>query len=315
MQPTRGSTGARPGAPPLRPALVLTAMASAGCALTLGACGGHATAPTTPGVVRVVAGENPWGSIVSQLGGRHVQVTSIVTDPSADPHLYESNAADALAVAQARLVIENGAGYDGFLDKLLSVTTNAGRTVLSVQHVLGAGLDANPHFWYDLPRIPEVASAIAAALAKLDPRDAGVFSTNLAGFDRALVPVDGLVARIMRTHGGAPVAYTERLPGYLLHAAGLVVRTPPGFATAIENGNDPSPQDTAAMNELVAGRQIKVLLYDAQAASTTTQTLEGLARREGIPVVALTETLPRSFGTYQVWQLHQTEALLGALGG
>jgi zinc/manganese transport system substrate-binding protein len=267
-------------------------------------------------VVKVVAGENFWGNIAAQIGGPHVQVTSILSSPGTDPHLYESDVASALAVAQARLVIANGAGYDDFMSQLLAATVNAGRVALSVQAVLGAYRpDVNPHFWYDIPRVPRVAAAIEAALARLEPGDATVFAAHLAAFDASLRPVEAVIASIRRRYPGAPVAYTERVPGYLLQAAGLEVVSPPGFAAAIENGNDPSPGDTARMFRLITGHKAKVLLYNAQATSPMTQQVRALARRSGIPVVPVTETMPPSFRSYQAWQLAQATALLDALAG
>ena len=177
---------------------------------------GTPRAPVTPGVVKVVAGENFWGNIAAQIGGPHVQVTSILSSPGTDPHLYESDVASAMAVAQARLVIANGAGYDDFMSQPLRATANAGRVGLSVQAVLGAyGPDVNRHFWHDIPRVPQVAAAIEAALARLDPRDATVFAGNLAAFDASLRPVEAVIASIRRRYPGAPVAYTERVPGHL----------------------------------------------------------------------------------------------------
>ena len=233
--------------------------------------------------------------------------------PNTDPHEYEAN---ALAVAEARLVVANGAGYDDFLSELLGATTNAGRIVVTVQAVLGMyGPDVNPHFWYDIPRVPRVAAAIEAALARLDPGDAKVFAANLAAFDASLQPIEAVIAAIRRRYPGAPVAYTERVPGYLLQAAGLEVVTPPGFAAAIENGNEPGAGDTAQMFQLVTSHGTKVLLYNAQAVSPVTQQVRALARQHGVPVVPVTETMPSSSGSYQAWQLAQAKALLDALGG
>ena len=213
--------------------LVIAATALTGC--------GSSQAPAIPGVVRVVAGENFWGNIAAQIGGRYVRVTSILTDPAADPHLYESDVANAVAVAEAGLVVENGAGYDDFLSQLLGATRHSGRVVVSAQEVLGAtGPDVNPHFWYDIPRVPEVAGAIEAALARLEPGEAGAFAAGLTAFDASLGPIKAVIGQIRRRYPGAPVAYTERVPGYLLAAAGLEVLTPPGFAAAIEDGTDPS---------------------------------------------------------------------------
>ena len=267
----------------------MAAPALAGC--------GRSQPQTTPGVIRVVAGENFWGNIAAQVGGRHVRVTSILTSPTADPHLYESDVSNAVAVAEARLVIENGAGYDDFVAQLLGATRHPGRDVVSVQDVLGAtGPDVNPHFWYDIPRVPEVARAIEAALARLEPRHASEFAAGLAAFDASLRPVEAVIGQIRGRFPGAPVAYTERVPGYLLAAAGLRVLTPPGFAAAIEDGTDPSPDDTVAMDGLFTGHRVKVLLYNAQVVSAVTQHVRALARSCHIPVVGVTETMPPACG-------------------
>ena len=300
----------RPAGPPVTrgvTVLVLAVAAVTGC--------GIPRAPVTPGVVRVVAGENFWGNIVAQLGGAHVRVTSILSSPTADPHLYEADVSNAVAVAEAGLVIENGAGYDDFLAQLLGATSNAGRVVVSVQAVLGAwSPDVNPHFWYDIPEVPRVAAAIEAALARLDRGDAEVFAANLKAFDASLTPLEAVIARIRERYRGAPVAYTERVPGYLLQAAGLTVASPPGFAAAIEDGNEPGAADTARMYQLVTEHRVRVLLYNAQAVSPVTQHVRALAQQAGVPVVALTETMPRAYRSYQAWQLAQASALLSALG-
>lgn len=222
--------------------------------------------------------------------------------------------ASAVAVAEAGLVIANGAGYDDFVSQLLGATRNSGRVVVTVQAVLGAyGPDVNPHFWYDIPRVPQVA-AVEAALARLDPRDAPLFAANLKRFDASLAPLDAVIAAIRR-YPGAPAAYTERVPGYLLAAAGLTVVTPPGFAAAVENGNDPGAADTARMYQLITARKTRVLLYNAQDTSQVTQQVETLARQPGVPVVPVYETMPSAYRSYQAWQLAQATALLHALGG
>jgi zinc/manganese transport system substrate-binding protein len=293
-----------------RPVLMaaFVAVLVAGCGST--SSKGHA------GVVNVVAAENFWGDVARQIGGSHVSVTSIVTDPTADPHQYESDARDAAAVADARVVIENGLGYDDFVAKLLSATSNGGRVVLSVAGALRAtGGDANPHLWYDVPRMPEVARAIEEALATADPADTASFAANLKTFNTSLAPLDRLIAEIRTKYPQAPVAYTERIPAYLLDAAGLTIVTPPGFAQAIEDGNEPNARDTQAMNDLVTGHRIRVLLYNAQATSAVTQHVQDRARAAGIAVVPVTETQPPHEPSYQAWQQHQLAALLRALGG
>ncbi len=294
---------------------IFVALAAGAVAIAMAACG-SAPGSTTPGVVKVVAGENFWGNIAGQIGGHDANVTSILINPNADPHLYEASATDAVDVAEARLVIENGAGYDTWLAQLLGATTHQGRLVVNVQGILGkTGSDVNPHFWYDIPKVPEVARAIEGALAKLEPRDAKAFAANLASFERSLDPIDAVINEIRSRYPSAPVAYTERVPGYLVEAAGLDVLTPVGFATAIENGNEPSPADSLAMDQLITDHRVKVLLYNAQTVSAVTEHVRALAEQAKVPVVAVTETLPPSYRTYQAWQLAQAKAILRALGG
>jgi zinc/manganese transport system substrate-binding protein len=285
-------------------------------ALVAGGCGSASGSKGNPSAVRVVAAENFWGDVVRQIGGSHVSVTSIISDPSADPHQYESDARNAADLSDARLVVVNGLGYDDFMSKLLDATQHTGRVVLTVADALHvSGGDANPHLWYDIPRISEVARAIEFELAAVDPADKAVFATNRTAFDASLAPLLRTLAEIKRKYPGAPVAYTERVPQYLLDAAGLTVETPPGFARAIEDGNEPSPGDAQKMYDLVTHRRIRALLYNAQATSPVTQHVQDLAHTAGIPVVAVTETPPPAAKSYQAWQANQLGEILRALGG
>ena len=279
-------------------------------------CSSAGGTATGRGTLRVVAAENFWGNIAAQIGGSHVRVTSIITDPSADPHLYESDPRDAAAISSADLVVKNGLGYDDFIDHLLGATSNHHRKVLSAATTLGrTGDGTNPHLWYDIPRVHVVATAIADQLANLDPNDATEFRANLTRFNRSLQPILTTLDTIRRKHPHAPVAYTERVPEYLLDDAGLDVRTPSGFASAIEDGTDPSPADRTAMTALLTGHRVQVLLYNSQATSPVTKHVQDVARQAGIPIIPVTETLPRNEPDYQSWQLDQATALLRALGG
>ncbi len=273
---------------------------------------GVAGADTSP-VVHVVAAENFWGNITSQLGGNDVRVTSLITNPNADPHLFETSAADAATLAQAQVVVENGAGYDTWIGSLLSADSGHPRivTAASVLHV--GGSDPNPHLWYDIPRVPAVAGAITAALAKAAPQDASAFHANLARFDASLAPIDATLATIKRQFHNVSVAYTERVPGYALADADLDVKTPPGFARSIEDGTDPGPADTLAMRQLITKHDINVLLYNVQTVTPVTTQIRSLALQHGIPVVGVSETLPEGVATYQQWQGSQLTHLLHAL--
>lgn len=264
----------------------------------------------------VVAAENFWGNIISQIGGDRVEVTSIISDPSTDPHLYESDARDSLALSKVKLVVKNGLGYDNFIDKLLAASPNSQRQVLSVEKILNiSGDNPNPHMWYNIPMVPAVADAIEQAMAAKDPANSSFYAANLSAFKNSLQPVIDTINQIKSKYPKTPVAYTERVAGYLLASSGLDVKTPSGFAGSIEDGNDPSPSDTAIMNSLMTDHTVRVLLYNAQATSAVTQHVRDLAGQAGIPVVGVTETLPANQKTYQSWQLDQAKALLAALGG
>jgi len=265
------------------------------------------------GKLTVVAAENFWGDIAGQLGGDHVAVTSIITDPSADPHLYESNAQNAAAVSAAKVVITNGMGYDDFMSKLLDASHGNNRTVLTAQTILGASDDANPHLWYDIPRVIQVADKIAAAYESADPAHKNDYENNLASFNNSLMPLENTIDQIKAQYAGASVAYTEPVPGYLLAAAGLSVKTPEGFSKAIEDGDEPSPADSQAMDSLMTNKSVKVLLYNSQATSPVTEHVKDLAKQAGVTVIGVTETLPPNEKNYQAWQQDQLNQLLDAL--
>jgi zinc/manganese transport system substrate-binding protein len=298
---------------------LLATLLLAGCGSTSpnGTSNGTSTtsaAASSP--VNVVAGSNVWGDIAKQIGGAHVNVTSILTDPNADPHQYEADAKTGAAVSKAQLVVENGLGYDDFMDKLLAASPNPNRTVLNAADIMKiSGPDANPHIWYDIAKVPDVASAIADQLGKLDTADAGAFTANAKTFTDSLTPVTAGIDNIKAKYPGAPVGYTERVPGYLVEAAGLKLATPASFAQSIEDGNDPSVADNSAMDAALTGKTIKVLLYNGQVTSPATDAVKRLAQSNGVPVVGVTETLPPTDKDFQAWQLRQINEITTALGG
>jgi zinc/manganese transport system substrate-binding protein len=285
-------------------------LAAGGVALAATGSSGRASG----GRVAVVAAENAYGSIASQIGGRHVTVTSILRDPAADPHLFTADTETGLEVARASVLIQNGAGYDTFMDRLEDAAPSAGRVVVTVADVLGVhGADANPHLWYDVPRLGRVAAAIAAGLERADPRHRAAYRAGLDRFERRLAPLRREVAAIRARDGGAPVAYTEAVPGYLLAAAGLRNLTPAAFSRAIEDGSEPTASAVSDMTALLARHRVRALLVNTQAVSPITSRVRSAAAAAGVPVVGVTETLPEG-ETFQAWQLRQARALARALG-
>ena len=281
------------------------------CALlaSLVGCGAGAKSTT----LAVVASTNVYGDITRQIGGSDVTVTSVLTDPNADPHLFEPGTANGLAVARARVVIENGLNYDSFMARLERAAPSGDRRVLTIADVLGVhGTDANPHLWYDVPALPKIATAIEQALASADAKHADAYNQRLRAFVASLAPLQREVAAIRTAHAGATVAYTEPVPGYLIEAAGLHNLAPSSFTRPIEEGTEPSASAVSAMIALVAKRRIRVLLYNGQAVSPITARVRAAAQQVGIPVVSITETLPVHL-TFQHWQRSQVAELQRAL--
>lgn len=291
--------------------LAATALAAL---LTLSVVGCSASSSGTgPTRLRVVAAENFYGDLARQVGGANVSVTSVLSTPDADPHLFEPATRIGLALSRARVVIRNGAGYDDWMHTLLDATATSGRRVLTVADVLHvSGHDPNPHLWYDAPSMPRVVTAIGDTFAAADPTHAADYQAGVARTISSLQPLLAALADVRSRFTGVPVAYTERVSGLLLAAARLRVLTPPSFARAVENGTDPSPADVARMQRLLERREVKALLYNRQATSSITARLQETARRAGVPVIAVTETEPAG-ATFVSWQLAQLQALASAL--
>ncbi len=263
--------------------------------------------------IQVVAAENFYGDVVNQLGGDRVSVTSILSDPNVDPHAYETNAKDAAAVADARLVIQNGLGYDAFIDHLVAASPNPHRTLIVVGALTGHKEGDNPHVWYAPATMPLVAQAVVDALARADPPNAAFYQARHRAFQESLRPLARAVARIHSRYAGAPVAMTEPVFGFMAEALGLHVLTPEAFQKAIEDGVDPSAAALSQMEDQLGTRRVRALLYNTQTVSSVTQRVRQLAERQGIPVVGVSETEPPG-KSYQQWMLGQLAQLEAALG-
>ncbi|HKV45746.1 MAG TPA: zinc ABC transporter substrate-binding protein [bacterium] len=283
--------------------------------IELGALGGPHSAPVASGAspIVVVAAENFYGDIVGQIGGDHVVVTSIISDPTVDPHEYESNARDGVAVADACLVVQNGIGYDEFMNRLEAASSpNPRRRVIVVADLTGHRKGDNPHLWYDPPTVPRVAEAVLDALVQIDPGDAGSYRNGHRAFRASLTPLNEAVASIKARYHGTAVALTEPVFSYMAAALGLNVVTPLAFQKAIEEGEDPPAAALAQMEDQLKGHQAKLLLYNTQTVSPITLGIQALAKRVGVPVVGVSETKPPK-KSFQQWMLSQLDAVRAAL--
>ena len=278
---------------------------------SLVATGSAATRPMAR--VSVVAAENMYGDMAAQIGGSRIQMTSILSNPTADPHLYEPGTQNGLAVAEAQLVIQNGLGYDAFMQRLEAASPSKQRTVVTIADSLGIGAgDANPHLWYDIPKLSVIADAIADGLTRADPTGKPIYSAGAERFLAHCAALRAEVRSLKNRFAGTPVAFTEPVPGYLLAAAGLRNLAPSSFTRAIEDGSEPSPAAVAGMTALIDSGRVRVLLYNSQTVSPITERIRADAIKHGIPVIGVTETLPPHLD-YQQWQLRQARSLASVL--
>ncbi len=279
-------------------------------------CGTNAAATTPAGahkVIEVAAAENFWGNLAAQVGGSHVSVTSIITDPNADPHSYEPTASDGRSVAMAAMVIDNGVGYDGWAPKLLAADPGP-RTVLDVGKVLGLEGGANPHRWYDPGDVTRVIAAMAADYSKIDPADAGLFSAQAARTEQVgLAPFNHLVAQIKGRYAGTPVGASESIFSLLAPALGLNLITPASFLKTISEGSDVSAADKSTIDDQIAHHRIKLYVYNSQNTTPDVNAQLAECRRAGIPTTTITETLTPARHSFQEWQTRQLQGILDAL--
>ena len=264
-------------------------------------------------MISVVAAENFWGSLVSQLGGSRTQVLSIVTDPNADPHEYEGNSADAAAIANAAFVIVNGAGYDDWALKMIAASNTPHQVVLNVQELIGQTVGANPHFWYSPYYVNDTVKAMYNDLVSIDPADAAYFTQQYSALNASLGVYNERISEIRAQFAGTKVGSTESIFVYLGNATGLDVVSPPAFMDAVAEGNDPPAQSIVQFQQLIQNGTISVLVYNEQTVTPLTQSIKALAASKGIPIVGVTETIQPPDVPFQVWMNAELLQLQNAL--
>ncbi len=289
-------------------------VAVAACLGVLLAACAATTAGGRPGTISVVAAENEYANVVSQIGGRYVSVSAVMSNPAADPHSLESTPQIAELVSGAQLVVQNGLGYDEFMTKIEDAVPSSNRKVIDVQSLLGLpSTTPNPHLWYEVSTMPRVAAAAARDLSELQPAHAQYFRSNLERFDQSLRPWKSELARVKARFAGVKVASTEPVADYLIQAAGLVNATPFQFQADVMNGVDPAPQDVSLLERLLSSRAVKAFVYNRQVTDSLTVSLLALAQRYRVPVVGVYETMPTPGYDYQSWMLAATRELWRAL--
>jgi len=270
--------------------------------------------PASSGLIKSVGAETQYADVISQIGGKYVDVSAIETDPNTDPHSFEVSPQIATRIAASDLVVENGLGYDDWADKMLAAAPEPGRQVINVQHLLGLPDNtANPHLWYDPATMPAVAQALVTALSALQPDHAAYFQANALQFTKSLKPWLAALAAFKTDFPAVQVAVTEPVGDDMLIAAGTIIATPFTLQAAIMNGTDPAPQDVMIQNALLVGHKVKVFVYNQQVTDPLTQSFLSLAKQNDVPIVGVYETMPSPGYHYQSWMLAEVNALRAAV--
>jgi zinc/manganese transport system substrate-binding protein len=290
--------------------VAVVALATAALAVACSSGSGPAPAANSSATITAVGAENQYANVISQVGGKYVHVSAIESNPNTDPHTFEASASVAQLISSAGLVVQNGLGYDTYMNKIEAAAPNTSRKVIDVQHLLGLpDSTPNPHLWYKPTTMPAVAKAVAADLAALQPAHKAYFAAQATAFERSLQPWYHLIAALRARYPGTPVATTEPVGDYLLQAAGTRNLTPFAFQADVMNGVDPAPQYVSLEDALFSGHKVKVFLYNQQVTDALTSSFLAAAHQEGIPVVGVYETMPEPGYDYQSWMMAETTAL------
>ncbi len=261
-----------------------------------------------------VGAENEYADVISQIGGPYVRVSAIMSNPNTDPHEFEASASVAEAVSKAELIVQNGVGYDTFMNKIEAASPRHGRDVIVAQALLGLSSNIfNPHLWYSPRTMPLVAEAVATDLTKFEPAHGAYFQARDKAFVASLQPWLSAIASFKKRYSGTPVAVTEPVADYMLMAAGADIMTPQSLQAAIMNGTDPSPQDITTEESLISGHKVKAFLYNQQVTDSLTANFLADAHKAHVPVVGVYETMPVPGYDYQSWMLAEVGALEAAL--
>lgn len=269
------------------------------------------TAARAEDKLTIVAAENFYGDLARQIGGSNVTVTSILANPDDDPHLFETSPSTARTIADAKIIIYNGADYDPWMDKLLSASTAKDRTTIIAADLIGKKSGDNPHLWYDPATLPAIAKALSADLAKRDPANAVHYEANLKAFQISLQAIDKEIADVKKTYAGTEVTATEPVFGYMAEALGLKMLNY-DFQVALMNDAEPTATQVAAFENSLKDGSAKILFYNSQVTDEATTRLLDIAKQNKVTVIGVTETEPAG-QTIQTWFGGQIDAVQKAL--
>jgi zinc/manganese transport system substrate-binding protein len=261
--------------------------------------------------IQIVAAENFYGDIAKQIGGPDAKVTSILSNPDQDPHLFEVSPSVGRNVSAARVVIYNGMDYDPWMERLLRAARSANRKTIVVADLVGKKTGDNPHIWYSPATMLALARSLCETLIADDPGNKVAYERRLARFEASVKPIQAMIAELRQRLAGTPATATEPIFGYMFDALGMQVRNQ-SFQLAVMNSTEPSASDIAAFEDDLRTHRVKLLIYNSQATDPIADRMEKIAKASNIPVVGATETEPAG-KDYQGWMMSELGAVDQAL--
>lgn len=265
------------------------------------------------GKIKITATTDFYGEVARKVAGSKGEVTSVITNPDVDPHDYQPTTKVAKQTVGSKIVIANGIGYDGWMSKLVKDTKEVdyirvGEDLMAKQN------GDNPHLWYNPATMPKLANTIAAKLGKLQPKNKAYFKKNAKAYIASLKPINDKIAQLKQiasTKKNKEVYVSEPVFDNALQAIGFKVGDAQ-FENDTEKDVDPSPQTIKDMQNGIKNHKIAFFVFNKQVDDKTVNNLVALAKKNHVPVLAVTETLPAN-KTYVQWMDSQYSQLLNIL--
>jgi zinc/manganese transport system substrate-binding protein len=285
-------------------ARVMAAAAAGVMALTVAACGSsgdnasQGASASDNGKISVVASINQWASVAKELGGSHVDVSSIMSNTNVEAHDYEPSTGDVAKLSKAKVVVVNGADYDPWAVK---AAKSSGATVVNAAEFGGIKEGDNPHVWFSAAVRKATADAITKAYQSVDAKGKADYATLNASWHKDEQQLEDKIATTAKTAKGLPYAATESVAWYLAGDLQMADNTPKGYAQASANESEPTPADIKDFQNALGDGSIKVLVFNTQEADSTTDQLVSAAKSGNVPIIELTEQMPKEYDNLLDW--------------
>lgn len=293
---------------------ILSYILAAGLIAVSGSVTARVNAP-----VDVVASFSILGDMVRQVGGERVRLTTLV-GPDSDAHVYRPTPADARAIAEARLLVINGLGFEGWIDRLTEASGYKGLIVTATAGVEPRRMadpdhgKIDPHAWQSLANARIYVHNIANGLAEIDPAGADIYRSNAA---RYIEEIDVVEAQVREAVDTLPaerrkVVTSHDAFGYLSAAYGIEFHAPVGFSTEEEA----SAGDVARLIRQINREKIPAVFVDN---ISDRRLLDQIVRETGARIggTLYSDALSKEdgpAGTHLGMMLHNIRTLVSALG-